>query len=251
MQPSLALQLYTVRDALAQDFTGVVKRVAGIGYAGVETAGFPGTTPKDAARLFHELGLAVPSAHLPLPLGAQRQEALDTAETLGCKTIVSGLGPEHFQSIDSIRRACDQFNQAAEAAASRGLSFAIHNHWWEFEPVNGRPAFETMLEQLRPEVQFEIDTYWVKTGGGDPAAVVRRLGGRAPLLHIKDGPAVKDVPMLALGDGVIDFPSVARAGAGHTQWWIVELDSCATDMFQAAEKSHAYVVKGGLALGRG
>ena len=67
MPAPIALQLYTVREAIQGDYEGVVRRVAEMGYLGVEPAGFPGTTPEDAGKLFRELGLAVPSAHAPLP----------------------------------------------------------------------------------------------------------------------------------------------------------------------------------------
>ena len=63
MTAPIALQLYTVRDALAKDFNGVIQQIADMGYIGVETAGFPGTTPQAAARLFKDLGLTVCSAH--------------------------------------------------------------------------------------------------------------------------------------------------------------------------------------------
>jgi hypothetical protein len=75
------------------------------------------------------------------------------------------------------------------------------------------------------------------------------MGDNAPLLHIKDGPAVRGDPMTALGEGVIDIPSVVEAGAGATEWLIVELDECATDMLTALEKSYRYLVDKG--LGRG
>ena len=42
MAAPIALQLYTVRDALAHNFKSVITRIAEIGYVGVETAGFPG-----------------------------------------------------------------------------------------------------------------------------------------------------------------------------------------------------------------
>jgi hypothetical protein len=69
------------------------------------------------------------------------------------------------------------------------------------------------------------------------------------LLHIKDGPAVRGEPMVAVGDGVLDVPSIIQAGAGSTQWLIVELDACATDMMEAVEKSYDYLVGKGLARG--
>ena len=55
MTAPLAVQLYSVREALARDFDGVVRQIADMGYAGVETAGFPGTTPQAAARLFQDV----------------------------------------------------------------------------------------------------------------------------------------------------------------------------------------------------
>ncbi len=252
MSAPVAVQLYTVRDALAEDFAGVVRKIADIGYVGVEPAvDHLGATPEEAGQLFKDLGLAVPSAHAPLPLAERRSEVLDTMAALGCKCIVSGKGPDDFATMDSIKRTCDRFNEANGVAAEAGLTFGIHNHWWEFQQVEGRYVYQVMLEQLDPDVFFEIDTYWVRTAGPDPAEVVRTLGKRAPLLHIKDGPAVLGAPHVAVGDGVMDFSSIAAAGAGSTEWMIVELDSCATDMMEAVEKSYRYLVRNRLAHGAG
>ncbi len=251
MPAPIAIQLYTVRDALAGDFAGVVRRIADIGYVGVEPAiGLLGTTPEEAGRYFRELGLVVPSAHAPLPLGEQRDQVLDTMAALGCDTIVSGKGPDDFATLDQIRRTCDLFNEASAVAGDHGLAFGVHNHWWEFQQIEGRYVYEIMLEHLSPDIFLQIDTYWVKTAGADPAEVVRKLGKRAPLLHIKDGPAVRGEPMVAVGDGCMDFPGIVEAGAGSTEWMIVELDACATNMMEAVERSYAYLVGNGLARGR-
>ena len=75
------------------------------------------------------------------------------------------------------------------------------------------------------------------------------LGKRAPLLHIKDGPCVKGQPMTAVGDGKVDVPAVAKAGAATAEWMIVELDSCATDMMAAVKKSYDYLTGKGFARG--
>ena len=42
---NISVQLYSVREMLAVDFAGTVRKIAAMGYQGVETAGFPGTTP--------------------------------------------------------------------------------------------------------------------------------------------------------------------------------------------------------------
>ncbi len=250
MPAPIALQLYTLRDALAQDFEGVIRQVASIGYAGVEPAGFHGNTPQAAKQLFDELELAVPAAHLDLPIGERRDEILDTAQTLGARYIVNGgLGPKRFATVDLIKEVCEQFNEASAAATSRGMRFAVHNHWWEFEPVEGQYPYQLMMELLDPNVVWEVDTYWVKTAGPDPVAVLGELGARAPLLHIKDGPAVQSEPMVAAGQGTLDIPAIVRAGEAHTEWLIVELDRCATDMLEAVAQSYRYLAEEG--LGRG
>ncbi len=246
----IALQLYTVREALVKDFAGVVTKVAEIGYVGVEPVfGFPGTTTAEATRLFKELGLEVPSAHTPLPVGEDASRVLDYMAAMGCQRIVSGKGPDSFATMHLIEQTCDLFNEAHAVAAENGLAFGIHNHWWEFLQVEGRYVYQVMLEHLDPGVFFELDTYWIKTAGVDPAKVVRELGPRAPLLHVKDGPAVRDEPHVAVGDGVLDLPGIVQAADGAAEWLIVELDHCATDMMEAVEKSYQYLIGGGLARG--
>lgn len=251
MTVPVALQLYSVREALAKDFAGVMKKVADIGYVGVEPIfDLPGTTITEAAKLFKELGLEVPSAHAPLPVGEDTNRVLDFMAALGCQRIVSGKGPDSFETMHLIKQTCDLFNQAHAIAAENGLAFGIHNHWWEFLQVEGRYVYRVMLEHLDPGVFFEVDTYWIKAAGVDPAEVVKELGPRAPLLHIKDGPAIKGEPQVAVGDGVLDFPSIVQAAEGAAEWLIVELDHCATDMMAAVERSYQYlVVEGGLARG--
>ena len=282
MTVPVALQLYSVREALAKDFVGVMKKVADIGYIGVEPIfDLPGTTITEAAKLFKELALEVPSAHVPLPVGEDTNRVLDFMTAFGCRRIVSGKGPDSFETMHLIKQTCDLFNDAQAIAAQNGLAFGIHNHWWEFLQVEGRYVYQVMLEHLDPDVFFEIDTYWVQTAGLDPAKVVKELGLRAPLLHIKDGPAIKGEPQVAIGDGVLDFPSIVQAGAplapqswgeqgaapqswggrgaapqslgergaGATEWLIVELDHCATNTMEAVEKSYQYLVAGGLARG--
>ena len=249
MPPPLALQLYTTRQALEKDFPGTLRRVAEMGYMGVETAGFPGTTPQAAARLFQELGLTVCSAHSALPLGDKKQEVIDTLGVLGCHRLVCASQPaEHFKTLEGIGRVCDTLNEANAVARAQGLTLGYHNHWWECQLVNGRPAYQHLLECLDPNVFLEVDVYWAKTAGLDPAAMVRELGRRAPLLHIKDGPAQQGAPMTAVGEGVLDFSALAPVSAA--EWWIVELDECATDMLEAVHRSYRYLAGMGLARGK-
>jgi sugar phosphate isomerase/epimerase len=250
MTTPIALQLYTIRDQLAQDFEGTIRKVSDMGYIGVETANMFGGSPVSAAKLFRELGLTVSGAHSALPLGDQKQEVIDTMGALHCKRlIVAWQPPEKYKSLDGIKSICDSLNEGAAVAKTNGLQLGYHNHWFEYELVENRIPIDVMLEYLDPDVFFEVDVYWVQTAGQNPAGVVRRLGSRAPLLHVKDGPCQIEAPMTALGEGVVDIPGVVAAGAGSTEWLVVELDHCATDMMEAVRKSYRYLIGKGLARG--
>jgi sugar phosphate isomerase/epimerase len=250
MLAPIALQLYTLREAAAADYEGTVRKVADIGYAGVEPAGFPGTTVEAGKKLFDDLGLQVCSAHLPLPVGDKVNESLETAEALGIKRVVAGQGRDQFGSADQIKASCERFNEAAENCTERGFTFGIHNHWWEFLDIDGELVYKQMLNHLSDDIFFQIDAYWVQTAGPDPAGVIAELGSRAPLIHVKDGPCTKEADMQALGEGVTDFKSIVDAGSDKVEWWIVELDRCATDMMEAVQKSFAFMTEGGYASGR-
>jgi Sugar phosphate isomerases/epimerases len=250
MTTPIALQLYTVRDLLAQDFEGTIRKVSDQGYMGVETAHMFGVSPASAAKLFDELGLTVMGAHSPLPLGDEKQAVLDTLAALRCKRlIVAWQPPEKYKSLDGIKSICDTLNEGAAIAKAHGLQVGYHNHWFEYELVENRIPIDVMLEHLDPDVFFEVDVYWVQTAGQDPLQRVRRLGSRAPLLHVKDGPCQLEAPMTALGEGVVDIPGVVAAGAGSTEWLVVELDRCATDIMEAVRKSYQYLIGKGLARG--
>lgn len=242
MTSSIALQLYSVRDLLPGDFEGIVRKVAAMGYAGVETAGFPGSTVEQAARLFRDLNLTVCSAHVPLPDPENQAEVFDTLMQLDCtRAVVPSQPPERFETLEGIRRACEDLNAGSRLAASRGMTLFYHNHWWELRPVAGRPALQHMLDYLDPAVGLELDVYWAQVGGVDPARLVRELGSRVSLLHIKDGPVTQKDPMVAVGAGTMDVPAVLQAGADTVDWLIVELDHCATDMLTAVAQSYRYL----------
>ena len=254
MKPKLALQLYTVREILKEeDFAGTLEKIAAIGYAGIETAFFDEKTgPAQAAKIFEALGLTVPSAHCELPLGEQKNAVLDLVNTFGCRRMIWHGWPrdDNYNSIEGVKRLADRYNEANAVAKASGLSFGLHNHWWEFEPIEEGYPYQVLLERLEPDIFFEVDTYWVKTAGLDPVKIVAELGQRAPFLHIKDGPAVKGEPMVAVGEGTQDIPAIAEAAGGATEWLVVELDACATDMLEAVEKSYQYLTENNLALGK-
>lgn len=255
----LSMQLYTVRNEISKNIPETLKRVSEIGFKWVETAFWPeGITVQKAAQYLKEAGLSVSSSHIEIPIGDKKQAMLDTAAAYGCTKMIWHGWPEdkRYSSLEGTKELASIYNEAGKFAKANGLQFGIHNHWWEYRnKVGGRFVYEVLLEELDKEIFFEVDTYWVKVAGQNPAAIVERLGNRARLLHIKDGPAIwndslpldNPDPMTAVGKGTQNFPAIVKAANGNTEWMVVEMDKTAGDVFQALKDSYDYLIKNKLA----
>jgi sugar phosphate isomerase/epimerase len=147
--------------------------------------------------------------------------------------------------MDGLKKAAEVMNQAVENCARRGMTFGYHNHDFELQVVDGKPALLHLSELTGGKMYNTVDTYWVQVGGQNPAEIIKTLGPCANLLHIKDGPLVKGEPMMAAGKGKMDFPPIIEA-ATAAEWLVVELDACATDMMQAVKESIDYLADMGL-----
>ena len=84
---------------------------------------------------------------------------------------------ERYADPRAIRGTADLFNEAHAVAAAHGLTLGIHNHWWEFERIGERRAYEILFERLHPDIFLEVDTYWARVAGADPAAALAIAAG--------------------------------------------------------------------------
>ena len=250
--PGLGVMMYTVLEQAQADLAGTLSRIASIGYRGIETYGlveeFGPARVRDAIA---SAGLVLTSAHTPFPAGERAEQILDTNAELGASVLVWSMEREEFDSPDAIRRGAERVNEAAERAAARGMTVAYHNHFAEFsEFFSGRQAYDLLLDELDDRVVVELDAYWAVMGGADPAEVLKRLGDRARLVHVKDGPAVSysDDVMVPIGDGQIDWRRVLTAPSG-IRWHIVELERLHIDTFAALERSYSFLTSAGLSAG--
>jgi sugar phosphate isomerase/epimerase len=247
--PRLAVQLYTLRDSIAE-LTTLIPRLAADGYQGVEVFGgeFDVVDADTFAKLLADNGMVASCGHVGLDRdGLIDEQALDRLQTVGVDTaIVAFMPPDKFNDLAGVARVAEKLATAAEQIAARGMTLGYHNHFWELNLIDGRPALTELFERAGESVVAEVDIYWAKVGGVDPARCVAELGDRARFLHVKDGPADNfESDMVAVGNGTIDIPAVLAAGLG-ARWHIVELDRCATDMYEAVADSARYLSNLGL-----
>jgi sugar phosphate isomerase/epimerase len=251
VQP-IAVMAYTILEQAKADLDGTLARVAALGYLGIETYGL--VEHFGAARVRAAIwaaGLELTSAHTPFPSGADAERILDENEELGASTLVWSMEREEFDTPAAITAGLARVNEAAENAAARGMTIAYHNHFAEFSQVfEGVSAYELLLDQLDDRVLIELDAYWTEMGGADPAEVLGRLGERARLIHIKDGPAVsyEDDIMVPIGEGQIDWARTLGTASG-LRWHVVELERLVGDTFDALETSYRHLVGRGLSRG--
>jgi sugar phosphate isomerase/epimerase len=247
----VSIQIWSVREACEKDFFGTLRQLAGIGYAGVEIGPMFGRKPAEVRKVMDDLGMTVPSLLTGLPTKENAAGIAETAKALGCDTAVFGAEQEHYKTADAVKALADQLYAGAEQLGACGVKLAYHNHWWEFEPVEGRYGHDRLLE-LCPNILCEIDVYWASHFGEvDVPAQIAAKKKIIPFLHLKDGTWVKDEPHVAVGMGKMDIPAcVAAADPKVLRGVIVELDECATDMMTAVRQSYQYLTKNGLGKGR-
>lgn len=246
MKP-LAVQLYTVRDELAADPDGTLRRLADIGYQAVEaTLAAVGDDPVRFRAVTDELGLTVTSMHAPV-LDGDRDAIARAARVIGTDTVVlPGIPAAGFADAEAVADSAARLTEAAAWAGERGLRLAYHNHYWEITPkIGGRTALEAFADQLPADVLLEVDVYWAHTGGVDVPALLGVLGERVKFLHVKDGPATVEDAMTAVGAGVVPIPEILAAAPADA-WRIVELDRCDTDMMTAVADSYTYLEGSGV-----
>lgn len=239
----IALQLWTIRDAVASNADEALHRVRSAGFSAVELAPLPsGLTPARLGDCLARHDLAVVSIHGDLPTSENIDEWSEVARVCRCPRILWHGWPRDpkFDSVARVRELISACNAAGAIARDHGLQFGLHNHWWEFEPVDGKMPIQMFNESLHPDIFWQLDVYWARTAGADPAAIVRELMPRLGSLHWKDGPAAHGEPMTALGRGVVDVPSILQALTRPVDW-VIELDECATDPLEAARVSREYL----------
>jgi sugar phosphate isomerase/epimerase len=229
-QIPIGLQFYTLREDAQRDFVGTLKQVAALGYAGVEFAGYGELSAAQLRAVLDDLGMASIGAHVPLEVAVSDINAvIDYHLTLGSATVTIPWLAESLRGEKaSWLSVAAQLREIGAACRAQGLQLCYHNHDFEFARFDGVYALDLLYDAVDPALlQAELDLYWVKKAGEDPAAYVKKFAGRVPLLHIKDMANDADGSFAEFGEGVIDWePVFAAAPAAGVRWYIVEQDRC-------------------------
>ncbi|WP_428939039.1 sugar phosphate isomerase/epimerase family protein [Fontivita pretiosa] len=228
----LAVQLYTLRNQIKDDFAGVVRAVSRIGYAGVELAGYGNLkTAAEVRKAVEDAGLKIAGNHVSLEsLEKELNRTLDEQDALGNRMITVSYLPEQRRKDANGWRSCaEAFMRVAPLCQKRGFTLAYHNHSFEFQKFNGQSGFDILWENTDPALlRSQLDVYWVRHADEDPLVWLNKLGRRVVSLHLKDMAAGPQRRFAPVGTGILDFRAIISAAErlGTVQWNIVEQDDC-------------------------
>ena len=244
------IQLYTLRDDMPKDPKGVLKQLSSFGYKQIE--GFEGKmgiywgmTNTEFKKYLDDLGMVLVSTHCDINKDFEKKA--NEAAAIGMKYLISPyIGAQ--KTLDDYKKFADKFNQLGELCKKAGIKFAYHNHDYTFHPLEGQMPQDVLMENTDAAlVDYEIDIYWVVTGGQDPLVWLKKYPNRFRLCHIKD--RIKGAPLSEkeascdVGTGSIDFSKVLHeAAAQGMQYYIVEQERYDNSTpIQSAERDAAYL----------
>lgn len=238
------LQLYSLRELTKEGFPGVLKRVAEIGYTGVEFAGYGGLTASKMRSLLKENGLKSISSHVPLErLINNLDEELSYNREIGTQTIIVPYHP--LKTIQDVEILAEQLAPIAKAVRSAGFTFGYHNHAHEFaESEDGTVLLDLLMQLTDPQdVVLELDVYWAAYAGVDVLAYMEKQRKRIRLLHLKQMSDFESRKCVDLDEGVLDFNAIICKGLEiGVQHCILEQEEFAVSPYQSIEKGYRHIM---------
>lgn len=238
----VAVQLFTLREETEKDFAGTLKKVAELGYDGVEFAGFGELSAKEVKALLDEYGLKASSSHVPLDcIQDDIENVIEEQKIIGSRYVVCPYILPEQRSEENYQALLQTLEKAEEACRKEGLTLCYHNHDFELEKMaDGRTVLETILDETKTAAEFDI--YWLTKAGEQPAEWIKKYAGRTPLVHLKDMTTDDEQFFAELGTGGVDIGAVLEtAEATNVEWWVVEQDMTKRTPFESIEMSLDYL----------
>lgn len=243
----IGLELYSVREDLAKDTRGTLKRVAEMGYEGVEFAGYPQHPADELRAMCDEVGVVCCSWHTPFDLvqDDKLEQTIAFNKVMGNRSIIiPGLPGQCTGSREAWLKSAAFFNELAGKLLPHGMFTGYHNHHTEFKPLDGEWPWHTFFGNTRKEVVMQLDTGNALYGGAESVPLIEQYAGRSLSVHLKpySKSAGKDDPNKGfrpvIGEDDIPWNDVFRASetVGGAQWYIVEYESDLYPPLEAVER---------------
>ncbi len=250
----IALQLYTLREPARDDLAGTLKKAREMGWEYVQWSGMPNLPAEEIRAALDNAGLTAVAAHCGVEsFEKEFDEQVQFWKTVGALDVApGGMMSDCRDTLEAWRRGAARLDAVGAKLREVGMRLSYHNHDWELEsfPEDPRTKLDILFDETDPKNLYaELDLAWVHAGGKDPAALLRQYANRCPVIHAKDLSAERRlfgrrIQFMPLGQGVLDWPEIFKAGAeAGVEWWIYEQDNADRDIFECAQDSYDFLKK--------
>ncbi len=145
---------------------------------------------------------------------------------------------------ESLQETAFVYRDLSERLAKYGCRPLIHNGKLDTQvEIDGRTAYEYMVDICMGMVGMQFDTGWGAAGGIDPIAFIWRNEARIESLHFKDfvNPT-EDASDIYIGGGSVDSAMAMQFGRAKGISLFIDQDSYA-DLKEDMQKSYDYLIK--------
>lgn len=208
----LGAQFYTIRDK-AKTPEGIresMLKMKEIGYTVAQMSGIGPIAAELLRDYSEEAGLPITCTHSSYDRIVNDTDALIKEHIIyGCPVIGIGAMPlEYRTNLDTAREFIKTVSEPIKKIKAAGLSFAYHNHAFEFDVHEGGTIMDYLINDV-PELDFILDTYWVVYGGHDPLEYIKTIGKeRMTNVHLKDMKTAPQGDICPCGEGIMDFAPI-------------------------------------------
>ena len=240
----VAAQLYTIRDytKTVKDIKSSLKKVADIGYSAVQVSGMGPIEPETLKSIVDDLGLTICATHIPFE---RMEEDIDSVirehKLWACKYVGIGSMPSEYRGTsEGVKKFAKKASTIGKLLSENGLRLIYHNHAFEFSKLGGKTIMDILFEETDEDFDFELDTYWIQVGGGNPVDWIYRVEGRMDVVHFKDmvGNLDNSHKMTEVGEGNLNWSAIIKACQDTgVKWCAVEQDICERSPFDSLEIS--------------
>ena len=230
------VQMYGVSKEWKQDLEGFLKKIYEAGYRQIEPClGFRVDArdygfwiPEDleqAMPLLAKYHIEVHAVHIFLDEYHYERELAILTE-LAQKYHISWFvvkSPAR-QTKDVLDETAARYRELAEELEKAGAGLLIHNEKEDIcIRVNGKTAYEYLLEACGEKVGAEVDVGWMYCGGVDPEEFLWAHAGRVKAVHYKDMKITgQEAP---LGKGMVDLKACFQFARANGALQIVDMDA--------------------------
>lgn len=167
----------------------------------------------------------------------------------GSKSLCVSAIPKEQMSPEGLVAFAAQMKSFAKALGKQNLSLTFHPLSYNFRPVNGISALDTVMELMPREVGLTFCIMQAVQAGIDPVSILERYRGRIEICHFKDYVISPDgkTYLTPVGQGQIDWPPIFEAcRRTGVAWGLAEQESWQKDAFDCARESFDYISSHGI-----